>query len=61
MEHSIRTRMREIIKDQRFLKCLVSDIMTTLDDNDIETVEGRNRLWAGFQENVDGAVRYGKK
>lgn len=44
IDHRIRMKMREIIKDQRFLKCVVSDIMTTLDDNDNETIEGRNAL-----------------
>lgn len=61
IERRIRIKMRDIIKDQRFMKCIVSDIMTTLDDNDIETIDGRNKLWAGFQQNVDGAVRYGKR
>ncbi len=61
MDHRIRMKMRVIIKDKRYLKCMVSDIMTTLDDNDEETIEGRNKLWAGFKQNVDGAVRYGKK
>ena len=61
LERRIRKKMRDIIKDKRFLKCIVSDIMTVLDDNDIETINGRNKLWAGFQQNVDGAVRYGKK
>jgi len=60
-EKRVRTGMRDLIRDKRFLKCIVSDIMTILDDNDIETMEGRNQLWAGFKENVDGAVRYGKK
>lgn len=61
LDKRIRTSMRDIIKDKRFLKCLVSDIMTTLDDTEAESVDGRNKLWAGFQEIVDGAVRYGKK
>lgn len=61
VDSRVRTCMRDIIKDKRLLKCMVSDIMTILDDNDNETIEGRNRLWAGFHENVEGAVRYGKK
>jgi CRISPR-associated protein Cas1 len=61
MERRVRYKMRDLFKDRRFLKCIVSDIMTTLDDNDEKTIDGRNRLWAGFKENVDGAVRYGKK
>ena len=61
IEMRVRKSMRDIIKDKRFLKCIVSDIVTTLGDSDLEIVDGRNKLWAGFQENVDGAVRYGKK
>lgn len=61
IEHRIRTKMRDLIRDKRLVKCIVADIMTTLDDSDLETIEGRNKLWAGFQQNVDGAVRYGKK
>lgn len=61
IEKRVRIGMRDTIKDQRFMKCIVSDVMTTLDDNDVETIEGRNRLWAGFHENIDGAVRYGRK
>ncbi len=61
IERRIRTKMRDLISDKRLVKCIVADIMTTLDDNDIETIDGRNKLWAGFQQNVDGAVRYGKK
>lgn len=61
MERRIRVGMRDIIKDKRFLKCITSDLLTILDDNDIETVDGRNQLWAGFMTNVEGAVRYGKK
>ena len=61
IERRIRTKMRDLISDKRLAKCIVADIMTTLDDNDIDTIDGRNKLWAGFQQNVDGAVRYGKK
>lgn len=61
IERRIRTKMRDLISDKRLVKCIVADIMTTLDDNDIETIDGRNRLWAGFQQNVEGAVRYGRK
>lgn len=61
MERRVRKSMREIFKDRRFLKCIVADIMLILDDGDQGTIDGRNKLWAGFKENVDGAVRYGKK
>ena len=61
LERRVRSSMRDIIKDRRFVKCVVADIMTIFENSDPETVDGRNKLWAGFQTNVEGAVRYGRK
>lgn len=63
IEHRVRMAMRQGMKNVRFLKMIVSDINYILapDGSQGEVMEeGRNELWAGFQQNVSGGTEYGK-
>lgn len=62
IDRSIRRSMRDIFKDSRFLKVIVSDIENVLGDKDEPSCdEGRNLLWAGFMDNINGTVQYGRR
>jgi len=61
IDRDIRIAMRDVLKQKKFLKLIVSDIAYVLDiqENVYENMEGRNHLWAGFQEIINGGTQYG--
>ena len=61
IDRSVRIAMREVLKQKKFLKHIIEDIAYVLEVQDIaqENIDGRNNLWAGYLENVNGGTQYG--
>ena len=54
--------MRAPSKGSPFLNVIVSDIENVLGDKaEPSCDEGRNLLWAGFMDNINGTVQYGRR
>ena len=61
MDRRIRLYMRDVFRQEKFLKRIVADIAYILGvQKEDENADGKNNLWAGFLENVSGGIQYGK-
>ncbi len=61
IDMNIRIAMRDLFRQKKFLKLIVSDIAYILNIQEItqENINGRNHLWAGYQEIINGGTQYG--
>lgn len=58
-ERDVRHAFRNSVKDGQLLKRIIADISTLLDPaHDLDTNEGRNRLWDNLQNTVAGGHNY---
>ncbi len=61
IDRRIRMAMRDLIKEKRFLKVMVSDLAFILGEQNMtqENTDGRNNLWAGYRNAIRGGTQYG--
>lgn len=60
IDQLVRAAMRNAFSDNRFCKTIVSDIVNILGKENIKSDDGRNYIWAGFLENIEGGINHGK-
>lgn len=62
LDRQIRIAMRDILKQKMFLKMIVADIAYILDVQKMtqENTDGRNHVWAGFQEIINGGTLHNR-
>lgn len=60
VDHLVRVAMRNVFSDTRFLKTIVLDLEYILDRENNKSEDGRNFIWAGFLENIEGGVSHEK-